>query len=223
MKKLMIFSIMVLVNVQATFCQMSGLKGSGKILTRTFDFQNFETIQLDDLDGKIEIIAGKPYSISVAIDDNLESLLQVSSKNKTLFISLYKNKNNKRYIENANIKITINVPLLNQLGHNGNSDVFVTNVDNASFSVKSTGNGNLLLSGVSEKIEIEKAGNGDVDAGKLTVKDANIISVGNGNVIVFAGETFNAAGTGNGDIINKGKPKPSATSKQIGNGEIINN
>lgn len=223
MKKLMIFSIMVLVNVQATFCQMSGLKGSGKILTRTFNFQNFETIQLDDLDGKIEIIAGKPYSISVAIDDNLESLLRVSANNKTLFISLYKNKNNKRYIKNANIKITINVPLLNQLGHNGNSDVFVTSISNASFSVKSTGNGNLLLSGVSEKIEIEKAGNGDVDAGKLTVKDANIISVGNGNVIVFAGETFTAAGTGNGDIINKGKAKPSATSKQIGNGEIINN
>lgn len=214
---------MLLVSVQATFCQMSGLKGSGKIVTRTFDFQNFETIQLDDLDGKIEIIAGKSYSISVAIDDNLESLLQVSIKNQTLFMSLYKNENNKRYIENANIKITINVPLLNQLCHNGNSDVFVTDINNASFSVKSTGNGNVILSGVSEKIEVEKAGNGDVNAGKLMVKDANIISVGNGNVIVFASETFIAAGTGNGDIINKGKAKPSATSKQIGNGEIINN
>ena len=214
---------MLLVNVQATFCQMSGLKGSGKIVTRLFDFQNFETIELDDLDGKIEIIAGKPYSISVDIDDNLESLLRVSANNKTLFISLCKNKNNKRYIENANIKITVNVPIVNQLKDNGNSDVFVTNVNNTSFSVKTTGNGNVKLSGISEKIEIKKAGNGDVDAGKLTVKDANIISVGNGNVIVFAGETFNAAGTGNGDIINKGKAKPSATSKQIGNGEIINN
>ena len=223
MKKLMMCSAMVLIGVQTAFCQMSGLKGSGKILTRTFDFQNFETIQLDDLDGKIEIIAGKPYSISVDIDDNLESLLRVSASNKTLFISLYKNKNNKRYIENANIKITINVPLLNQLGHNGNSDVSVTNISNASFSVKSTGNGNVVLSGISEKIEINKAGNGDVDAGKLIGKDANIISLGNGNVIVFANETFTAAGTGNGDIINKGKAKPSSTSRQIGNGEIINN
>ena len=113
--------------------------------------------------------------------------------------------------------------MLGQLKHNGNSDVFVTNVNNTSFSVKSTGNGNVKLSGISEKIEVKKAGNGDVDAGKLMVKDANIISVGNGNVIVFANETFIAAGTGNGDIINKGKAKPSATSKQIGNGEIINN
>ena len=55
------------------------------------------------------------------------------------------------------------------------------------------------------------------------LKNAKIISAGNGDVKVNASETFTADGTGNGDIINKGKAKPSANSKQKGNGEIINN
>ncbi len=62
-----------------------------------------------------------------------------------------------------------------------------------------------------------------MDATKLTVKNAKIISVGNGDVKVNASETFIADGTGNGDIINKGGAKPSASSNQKGNGEILNN
>ena len=223
MKKLIIFSATLLVTIQMAFCQMGALKSSGKIVTKTFTYQDFDKIQLNDLDGKVEVEVGKPYSIKISIDDNLEPLLTVSENNKTLTVALNKNENNRRYVENTNIKITISVPALNGVVHNGNSDAFITGLKNNSFSAKSTGNGNLVLTGVADNIEIEKAGNGDVDAAKLTVKNAKIISVGNGDVKVNASETFTADGTGNGDIINKGRAKASANSKQKGNGEIINN
>ena len=223
MKKLIIFSATLLVTIQMGFCQMGALKGSGKIVTKTFAFQDFDKLQLNDLDGSVEVEVGKPYSIKISIDDNLEPLLTVSETNKILTVALNKNDNNRRYVENSNIKITISVPALSGVVHNGNSDAFITGLKNSNFSAKSTGNGNLVLAGTSDNIEIEKAGNGNVEAGKLIVKNAKIISVGNGDVKVNASETFTADGTGNGDIINKGKAKPSANSKQKGNGEIINN
>ena len=223
MKKLIIFSATLLVTIQMGFCQMGALKGSGKIVTKTFAFQDFDKLQLNDLDGSVEVEVGKPYSIKISIDDNLEPLLTVSETNKMLTAALNKNENNRRYVENSNIKITISVPALNGVVHNGNSDAFITGLKNSNFSAKSTGNGNLVLAGTSDNIEIEKAGNGNVEAAKLIVKNAKIVSVGNGDVRVNASETFTADGTGNGDIINKGKAKPSANSKQKGNGEIINN
>ena len=223
MKKLIIFSATLLVTIQMAFCQMGALKGSGKIVNKTFSYQDFDKIQLNDLDGRVEVEVGKPYSIKISIDDNLEPLLIVSETNKTLTVALNKNENNKRYVEKTNIKITISVPALNGVVHNGNSDAFVTGLKNNNFSAKSTGNGNLVLEGNADNIEINKAGNGDVEAAKLMVKNAKVISVGNGDVKVNASETFVADGTGNGDIINKGKAKASPNSKQNGNGEIINN
>ena len=223
MKKFIIIASILFVTIQTAFCQMGALKGSGKVITKTFSFQDFEKIQLNDLDGNVAVEVGKPYSIKVSVDDNLEPLLAVSETNKILTVSIIKNETNKRYLENTNIKITITVPALNSIAHNGNSDATVTGLKNNSFYAKNTGNGNLILTGTSDNIEIEKAGNGNVEAAKLIVKNAKVVSVGNGDVKVSASETFNADGTGNGDIINKGSAKPSASSKQKGNGEIINN
>ncbi len=223
MKKLIIISATLFLTIQMAFCQMGALKGSGKIVHKTFAFQDFDKIQLSDLDGNVELEVGKPYSIKISIDDKLEPLLTVSENNKMLIVALTKNENNKGYVENSHIKITISVPLLNGVIHNGNSDAIVRGLKNNSFSAKSTGNGNLVLAGTSENIDIEKAGNGNVEAAKLIVKNAKVLSVGNGDVKVNASETFSANGTGNGDIINNGSAKPSANSKQKGNGEIINN
>ena len=51
------------------------LRGSGKTITKTYDYQNFDKLSFQDLDGSIEVEVGKEYSISVTIDDNLFPLL----------------------------------------------------------------------------------------------------------------------------------------------------
>ena len=210
MKTIIILSAMFFTGLQTAYCQMGALKGSGKVVTKIFSYQNFDSIQLQDLDGKIEVEAGKAYSITIAIDDNLERLLVV-------------NENNKRYVENSNIKITITVPQLCKIAQSGNSNTYVKAIESKSFRIQSRGNGNIAIDGTAENFDVQKSGNGNVEAGKLLTKNANIVSTGNGDVKVNASETFFADGTGNGDIINKGKAKASPNSKQTGNGEIINN
>ena len=37
------------------------LKGSGKIITKNYDYKNFSQLSLQDLDGKIEVETGKKF------------------------------------------------------------------------------------------------------------------------------------------------------------------
>lgn len=214
---------MFIAGLQTAFCQMGALKGSGKVVTKTFAFKNFDSIQLKDLDGKIEVEIGTAYNIKIAVDDNLEALLLVNEKNNTLTIELNKNKNNRRYVENSNIKILITIPQLSKVLQTGNSNTFIKNVENKNFVIKSRGNGNITVEGTAETIEVQKSGNGNVEAGKLIAKNATVVSTGNGDVKVNASDSFMAIGSGNGDIKNMGKAKASANSRKTGNGEIISN
>ena len=198
MKKLIILSALFVAGLQTAFSQMGALKGSGIVVTKPFDFKNFDSIDLKDLDGKTEVEAGKPFSIIIAVDDNLESLLLVNEKNSTLTIALNKNENNRQYVENSHIKILITVPQLSKVLQTGNSNTFIKNVENKNFLIKSSGNGNITVEG--------------------NAKNATVVSTGNGDLKVNASESFNARGSGNGDIQNIGKAKATSNSKKIGNG-----
>lgn len=90
-------SIFLLAILFTSFTTFSQLRGSGKTITKTFDYQNFNKVNFDDLDGKHEIEVGKPFSISITIDDNLANLLTLdeNADEKLLTVSLKGNRNNK--------------------------------------------------------------------------------------------------------------------------------
>jgi hypothetical protein len=77
MKKIFLATVTLLF-VSIAYTQRGSLKGSGKIINKTFSYTNFDKVNLRDLDGNVEIEVGKPFVIEVAIDDNLEELLNVS-------------------------------------------------------------------------------------------------------------------------------------------------
>lgn len=103
------------------------LKGSGKTVTKSYEFKNFDKLSLQDLDGKIEVEIGKEFSISITIDDNLLPLLsfeETSSENE-LKIFFKNNTNNNKYIEDTNVKIKITMPKILEIKHSGNSSLIV--------------------------------------------------------------------------------------------------
>lgn len=201
------------------------LKGSGKTSTKMYNYKNFDKVAFENLDGKIEVEIGKPWSISVTIDNNLEKLLiftENPSENE-LKVQFKGNKNNQMYIEDTNFKIKITMPEASVIKNAGNSDLAVKNVFGRYFKLENTGNGDSKISGTIDSLDINKTGNGDVNAENLIAKKADLKSTGNGDLIINVTEQLSAKLTGNGDIINKGKAKFDSNSKKFGNGDLILN
>lgn len=220
MKKLF-FAITFLFVSTVGFAQMSReLNGNGKIIKKTYDFKDFDKIQFQDLAGKAEVEVGKPFSVQIEIDENLESLLEVNNADGKLSIEFKGNKNNRLYIEKTNIRIRVSMPEISVLQHQGNSDLKVHGLIGRYFRLENNGNGNTKLSGSIDKLDIKKYGNGNVDAKDLSAKYAEVKSFGNGDVKVNVSVSLTANGTGNGDIIKTGSGKIESMSGIVGNGEV---
>lgn len=198
------------------------LKGSGKTISNVYNYQNFDKISLQDLDGTIEIEIGKEYAISVTIDDNLFPLFDIeeSTSNNQLKLFLKNNKNNKKYIENTNINIKISMPKISELNHSGNSTVSISNVFGSNFKLTNTGNGKVSVSGIIDTIQITNNGNGNTIAKELISKKAIIACAGNGNVYVTVSDDLLAKATGNCTVFNFGKAKFNAQSNKFGNAQL---
>ncbi|OUD34710.1 DUF2807 domain-containing protein [Flavobacterium sp. FPG59] len=221
MKKL----ILAITLVFASTFAHAQLQGSGKTITKNYDYKNFDKLSFEDLDGTIEVEIGKPWSIAITIDNNLERLLSFSENGsgKELKIQFKGNQNNKMYVEDTNLKIKITMPEASVIKNVGNSNLTVKNVLGRYFRLENTGNGESKISGTIDDLDIVKVGNGDVNAENLVAKTANLKSTGNGNLTVNVSEKLIAKLTGNGDVINKGKAQFDSNSKKSGNGDLIVN
>jgi Putative auto-transporter adhesin, head GIN domain len=197
-------SILLLAIFFTSFTTFAQLRGSGKTVTKTFDYQNFNKVNFDDLDGKLEIEVGKPFSISITIDDNLVNLLTLveNADDKLLTIALKGNRNNKMYIEDTKIKVLITIPFLAEVSNNGNSGLIVTNINSKNFKSENPVNGSTTLSGIVDNLEVICRGNGNLNATKLIAKNAKITCRGNGNAKVNAKTIIESNRSGNGNIQN---------------------
>ena len=201
--------------------QMRGpLNGSGKIVSLSLDYRNFDKIEMVGMNGNVVVEVGKPFSLVANVDDNLAKLLKTEVKNGKLFVEFSGNRYNKLYIEDTHILIKISMPELTYFEHEGNGNVEINGISGRYFSFKKSGNAEAQLSGKVEDLDIKKVDNGNVNASNLLTKTAKVSSYGNGNVIINASESFFGKGWGNCSIINVGKGKKSFGSGIIGNGKV---
>lgn len=201
--------------------QNGPLKGKGEILQKSFGFKSFSQIRLFDLDGEVSIRSGEEYSVKVEIDENLAPLLSVEEIDGQLNIGINGNKNNKRYLEETNIKVTITLPNLTAVSHFGNTSLNISNLNAKSFKLVNDGNGSINIQGAVENLFVEKEGNGGIMASKLTALNAKVKGEGNGNITVNVSDSLQAILEGNGSISNLGSALYSRNSKVTGNGSLL--
>jgi len=216
--------LMTIAATLITFLSSAQLKGSGKIITKTYDFKNFDKVYFENLAGNLEVEIGKPFSISVTIDDNLIDIFSITENTNEyeLTLSFKDNWNNKKYIENTNFKVKITMPEASVIKNTGNSNLTIKNIFGRYFRIENTGNGDTSISGLIDSLDVVKSGNGNINSGKLIAKKAVVKNTGNGDVIVNVTQEITAKLNGNGDIKNIGKAKFDANSNKTGNGDLIN-
>ena len=218
------FLIIALFSLICTFtqAQKGPLRGSGKIVQKSFDFKGFDKISFEDFDGSIEVEIGKTFSIKVEIDENLEPLLfAVNNESENILtLGLKNNYNGKLYLEDTRIKIKVTMPEASVILHRGNTNVKITGIVGRYFRLENSGNGNVSLEGNIDELDIKKTGNGEIRAKNLVAKMAKVKSYGNGNVAINAQISLSAFGSGNCSVMQFGQGKIDPMSGIVGNGEV---
>jgi hypothetical protein len=218
--KLLMATLFLFAGMLTSQAQWKPLKGSGKVVTQSFAFNNFDKVALQDIAGKVEVTIGKAFAIKVEIDDNLLTLLEVSEKDGKLTVKLANNKNNRLYIEDTRIRVHISMPEASVIENDANSDLLVRGIVGRYFRLENYGNGDAIINGTIDELEVTKGGNGNVNASGLSAKVAKVKASGNGDVTVNANQQFWVSGNGNGNVTNTGTARPDAGSRLRGNGEI---
>lgn len=219
MKKILLISLLVTLGVIVK-AQGTVVKASGKIISRQFDYEDFDKVEISRLNGKIEIETGKPFSVNMSLDDNLESFLVVTVSNGTLEISFKNKTKDWWYIEGADIKLKITMPAISFFRNSSNSEITIMGLDEKYFKFDDSGNGDALLSGTVAELSIIKKGNGDIWAENLYSGKTIINKKGNGDIIIHTDLPFLVNGSGNGDITNRGKGHLDESSMIRGNGKV---
>lgn len=172
------------------------------------------------MDGLATIEIGKPFGAEVVIDDNLESLLVAEVVDGILRLELKGNSNNRLYVENTQIRVNITMPEISVLRQSGNNDLRVNGIIGRYFRIEHSGNGNAILNGRIDELDIRKDGNGNLDAAGLVAGKANLNKQGNGDLLFNTAAPFTIEGSGNGDMINKGTGR-AIGEKLSGNGRLL--
>lgn len=212
--------IMFTTNSFRSIAQSKPLNGSGKLVVSNFDYHDFDMLLFSDMNGEIEVVVGKPFSITLLADDNLNDQIMVSEKQGQLCVVFEGNKNNRLYIENTNIKLLITMPEVSVVEQYGNSNCTITGINERYLRIQNRGNGNISAGGAVDNLDIIKRDNGNIDASMLETKNAIVKSSGNGNVYINTVNSFEAHVSGNGIIRNRGSGKSSSNSSATGNSSI---
>lgn len=188
--------------------------------TKTYDFKDFDKVQIENINGEVEIEIGKSYSITVSGKDNAQEQVQITKSEDKLLVSLVSKfvtdwKNRKV------VKVKIVMPEISKLFNFSNADVSVRNFVGKYFGIENKGNGNVSVAGtVVDHIEIKNNGNGNLETKNIISKKVDISKSGNGDISIRTDNNFNVEMSGNGDIVNYGKGK-AVINKQNGTGKVV--
>ena len=221
MTKLIIALVLALTSTFAN----AQLKGSGKTITKQYEYKNFDKLSFEGFNDNIQIEIGTSFKVEITMKETNEKNIQFVYNEKEMELSMkVEAKTGKElYDERDTYQIKITLPEISVIKNFSNSDISVKGIAGRYFRVETNGNGSVICQGLIDQLDIEKVGNGDINAKKLVAKNAIIQNTGNGNVIVNVAENLQGNLFGNGDIQNIGKATFNKKSTKKGNGNLIVN
>lgn len=184
-----------------------------------YEIKEFDKVQIEGVNGEIEIILGKPFAISVFGKENIQNQFEIFKAEDKLIIRMKSSKAN-NYQNNTKVKVEM--PEISKLYNFSNADVSVREFIGRYLGIENKGNGNISVVGSNvDFIEIKNDGNGNINTKEIFSKKVDISKTGNGDVYIKTNSSFNVDMSGNGDIVNFGNGKAFIKTKS-GTGRILN-
>ncbi len=207
MKKISLFTVIFLASLFA--------------ISQQHQLKNFDKVELNNINGSVNIQLGKIFNIDIIGIDKNDSLITIKVLPEYCLVITLKNGLSWDLMKKINLKINITMPEISKLHNNSNADITINNFRGRYIDIENNGNGDVTLEGTTvDSLNIQNNGNGNTIAKNIEAKKANIIKNGNGNIEIKTNEPFIAKLAGNGDVVNFGKAKGNIL-KQSGNGKVI--
>jgi len=180
---------------------------SDRDVIQEFDFTGFDSITVEGV-YLLEIRAGDQFSIRTEASEDDAEWLDVSIDRKTLVLGTKKSRTKRwnRDGDSGGVKAIVTMPRLVDLEIAGVATGTVSAFTGGNIDIDIAGVSDLTLTGRCDRLDIDMAGVGEVDAKELKCDDVDADLGGVGSLIVYAAKRVDASAGGLGSIDVYGNP-----------------
>ena len=215
MKKTILKGALLCGVLMASACSNEVYIGSGELRSEARDVPSFNRVSSEGV-FEVHIVQGTQQSVSITGDHNILHKVRTEVVNNEL--RLYLDRDDYR---NITLRADIVTPSLIGLRNSGVGDMYVHEINQAgTFRILNSGTGDIRLDGQAASLEVDNAGNGNINAFQLAVLDCSIDIEGAGDVEVRCDEQLDVEISGSGDVYYQGTPEIEVDIS--GSGRVIN-
>ncbi len=191
--KLLGFVIFIASLVLTGSCNMTnvtGIRGSGNAKTENRNLSGFRQIKAGGAI-KLDVAAGKDFSVSVETDDNLLEYITTEVSGDTLVIG-----SKGKISQSSMISVKVSMPELVDLDVSGASTAIVSSVKTDALQLTASGASKIKIDGEVKNLESDASGASGIDAENLPAENAKAEASGASSVTVNAVNQVDAISSG---------------------------
>lgn len=206
-KTVSIFMLFALALVSTTVWAESlseRIRASKNNVTKEVNVGGFDAVCLNGSSKIIYTQTSGKQELELSVPDNLQDIVQVYVKNRTLIIELKKGYS-VSFENGASLELRVAAPMVRSAVINGSGDIIFENGVDVNHGIDWTVNGS-----------------GDIDAGKVKCRKMNVAVNGSGDIALgdVSGVEMNMAVNGSGDVNIKGISADEVNGTVNGSGDV---
>ena len=173
------------VNKNYTFGK-DNIKGEGAVITKSFDFKDFDTIEING-GADVTFTQAPDYDVTVRTQESVFEWLDYKVEGTKLILQV----KDKKGIHAEEFDITIQAPELNSVVVNGASDLDIKNLSmDGDLKVQVNGAGDLDFENVAcENLSLQVNGAADADLSSLDIRNTLKVEVNGAGDVNISGST----------------------------------
>ncbi len=180
--------------------QVSGVRGSGNVVTETREVSGFNSIAVLG-SGDVVVTVDGTESLIVEGEDNILPLLETEVRDGRLELGP-----RDPISPTEPITYTISAMALEGVVITGSGDVTASGIEADSFEVTITGSGHVEPSGTTGDLSVQISGSGEYAGAALEARIGEVTVSGSGDAVVSASDALDVTISGSGNVQYLGSP-----------------